>query len=624
MITNRSKQLYIFGFIICLFCAENLFSQDFEKDFEFDSIYIKGIETVYSDLNTSKNYLKELESNKKLLTPIQQAQTNYLRLMVIYADPEAVKTLDMRMFTAPDSLSYIDALLYSAQKYLEKSMPDKAIPLLMEALYKIKNDSEKIEYCKINLCEAYRQKQEYSKGIEILYEIILSKRDVMDINMAFACNRLAAIYDEWGNEKFNTKDSVEKYSYLCITISEKINSKGNLALAQNELSYLMCRDKQYSKALEMSIKAVKNFDDAGMAYCEMSALINQSNIYVGLKEYKLALEAVINATNLCEIEENRNLFMRLYLQMAGIYNLTGNYKEAYEFMSLGRILQNDFYRDRISSQINEQSAKYDLFNKEQKIKEEKQKNEFNKKQLAFLILMLIVLCIAFVLSLLYIRLKRKEIISQKTIEAVILTEEKERKRLASDLHDGLGPVLSAVNLYFQAYLDAPENQKPEIETQLKKIIENLIADVSRISQNISPHILEKYGLITALDNFINQIRLTEKIKFFDTFEKTNRFDLKTELTIYRTVTELINNSIKHSGADEIHIKIFLSGNSINIDFMDNGKGFNVKQLEHNKTGMGLNNIHNRVNSLNGKITITSSENKGVSVQISLPYLENEN
>jgi signal transduction histidine kinase len=91
-------------------------------------------------------------------------------------------------------------------------------------------------------------------------------------------------------------------------------------------------------------------------------------------------------------------------------------------------------------------------------------------------------------------------------------------------------------------------------------IENLIADVSRISQNISPHILEKYGLITALDNFINQIRLTEKIKFFDTFEKTNRFDLKTELTIYRTVTELINNSIKHSGADEIHIKIFLSGN----------------------------------------------------------------
>lgn len=150
-----------------------------------------------------------------------------------------------------------------------------------------------------------------------------------------------------------------------------------------------------------------------------------------------------------------------------------------------------------------------------------------------------------------------------------------------------------------------------------------IVDVSRISHNISPHILEEYGLITALNNFINQIRITDKITFVTDFEKLNRFDLKTELTIYRTINELINNTIKHAFADIITIKMYVSGNVINIDYTDNGKGFDLKKTEQNKKGMGLNNMQNRVNSLNGNISINSSENKGITVLISLPYFENE-
>ena len=470
-------------------------------------------------------------------------------MKVINADTEADKAIENKMFAAPDSLGHYDSLIFSARKFLEKSMPDKAIHLLMEALVISKAGSEKADYCSINLCEAYRQKQEYDKGIEILNDILFNKRYVSDINMAYACNRLAAIYDEWGNKKFNTVDSVEKYSYLCISLSEKINNKAYLASSQNELSYLLMRKKQYAKALELSVKSAKNFDDAGMFYSEMSTLINQSNIYIGLKEYKLALQAVVDATNLCAIEENRNLFMRLYLQMASIYFLTGNYKDAYSFMALSRDLLNDFYRDRISSQINEQSAKYDLLTKEQKIREEKQKNEFQKKQMTFLILTLIFLCIAFVLSFLYFRLKRKEILRQKTIEAIIQTEEKERKRIASDLHDGIGPLLSAAKLYFQAYIDTGEVAgKSDIESKLKNIIEISIADISRISHNISPQILENFGLMVALENFISEINFNKNVKFNLSFEKLNRFDLKEELTIYRSISELINNTLKHAKA----------------------------------------------------------------------------
>lgn len=622
ILIKRIKSLLLFGFVLCIFISQNSFGQQFEKGFEFDSIYSKGIEAVDSNPDASKKYLKKLEDHKKELSLIQQAQTNYLRLKVIYADTNAVKALNNRMFTAPDSLGHTDALIYSARKYLEKSMPDKAIPLLMEALDTLNAGSEKADYCNISLCEAYRQKQEYVKGIEMLNEILSRESPVADLNRAYAYNRLAAIYGDWGISKFNIADTIAKYSELCISLSEKINSKANMALSQNELSVQIRRKKRYDEALELSLKAVKNFDEAGMFYSEMNALINLSIIYIKTKEYDLALQAVVNATNLCNIEENRNLFMRLYLQFSEIYQATGNYKEAYEFLGLSRLLLSDFYRDRISTQINEQSAKYDLFTKEQKIREGEQKNEFHKKQLVFLVIILIILSVAFVLSFFYFRLKRKDFIKQKLIEAVIQTEEKERKRIASDLHDGLGPLLSAAKLYFQAYIDAEDAEdKADIESRLISIIDSAIDDSSRISHNISPHILEKYGLKIALENFIGEMNISKNIKCDLACEKFNRFDLKVELTIYRTIMELIQNTIKHAKASKISMKIFVSEGMLHVQYEDNGIGFSADEGMDVKQGMGLINIKNRIHSLEGIVIFDNRQSEGMKAYIKIPYKE---
>jgi signal transduction histidine kinase len=621
-VNDRINPLFLFGFVLCIFISENSYGQQFEKGFEFDSIYSKGIEVLISNPDLSKQCLKKLEDHKKELSLIQQAQTNYLRLKVIYADTTAVKALEKRMFTAPDSLDHADALIYSARKFLEKSMPDKAIHLLMDALDTLKSGSEKADYCRINLCEAYRQKQEYAKGIEMLNELLNSKKPISDINRAYAYNRLAAIYDEWGINKFNVADSVEKYSALCIALSEKIGSKANLALAQNELCYRLTLAKKYDQALELSLKAIKNFDEAGMFYSEMNALINLSNIYLGLKDYRLALKAVEDATNLCAIEENRNLFMRLYLQFAIVNNRTRNYKDAYSFMTLSRSLLENFYKDRISTQINEQSAKYDLFTKEQKIREGEQKNEFHKKQLVFLVIILIILSVAFVLSFFYFRLKRKDFVKQKLIEAVILTEEKERKRIASDLHDGLGPLLSAVKLYFQAYIDAEDaDDKAAIESKLIIIIDSAIDDSSRISHNISPHILEKYGLKIALENFVSEMNIGKNTRFNMSFEKINRFDLKVELTIYRTILELIHNTVKHAKASHISLKIFVSEGLLNVLYEDNGIGFLAEEKIDGKQGMGLKNIKNRIHSLEGTVIFDNRQSEGMKALIKIPYKE---
>ena len=128
--------------------------------------------------------------------------------------------------------------------------------------------------------------------------------------------------------------------------------------------------------------------------------------------------------------------------------------------------------------------------------------------------------------------------------------------------------------------------KSEIESKLKNIIESALVDMARISHNISPHILENYGLTLALENFISDINISENIKFDVHFERFGRFELKEELTIYRTISELIHNTIKHAKATLIVIHINVLENMLTITYEDNGIGFPVEAENVGKTRNG--------------------------------------
>ncbi len=216
----------------------------------------------------------------------------------------------------------------------------------------------------------------------------------------------------------------------------------------------------------------------------------------------------------------------------------------------------------------------------------------------------------------------KKIAQQKLLEAVILTEEEERKRLAADLHDGLGPVLAAIKLFFQAYLDAgdPVSRLP-IKNRLEAVIDTAIQDVSRIAHNISPHILEQFGFVKALETFTNTLAASQAVGFTTDLGHIGRFDLKRELTLYRTLTELIHNTLKHAGASQITIRCTSSGGMLTVDYADNGHGFSSGKTEGSGNGMGLTNMQNRIQSLGGAITIQSTSPDGMSVHIEIPLAD---
>ncbi len=208
----------------------------------------------------------------------------------------------------------------------------------------------------------------------------------------------------------------------------------------------------------------------------------------------------------------------------------------------------------------------------------------------------------------------------KIMEAIINTEESERSRIAQDLHDGLGPVLSTIKLYFQVYKDTnDEIKKDMLSEKLSSTIQEAIRGVSEISHNISPHVLKNYGFYAALKQFIQRIALTNVVKIqLDCHEETE-LNPNTGIILYRAISELINNSIKHASCNNISIVLQQKGGYLLVDYADDGHGFDFVSVSSSPArGSGLNNIVNRVNALKGKIDIESEADHGMKARLKIP------
>ena len=601
---------------LVILLTTTLFGQERNFQTRFDSVYDKAVNSLTTDVRTSVRCLETLSEYGDELTTLQHACLSYLQMRVNDAGKARPSINTNTLPAAPDSLNHPESLRYYAQRYLDRSMPDNAIRLLMKAIEILPGNTGESDHVRIELCEAYRQKLEYNKGIDLIYRLVERSSPLSDENQAYAWNRLAALYNESENPAESYTDSVFKYSLLCMELAGRIGDKRDLAASQNELSFQYVRSRKYDKALDLSKQSLSNFLAAGMPFQAMNSLINVSNLYIGKKDYRAALGSLDEATRLSPLWENRNLYMRIYQQYAIVYAAIGNFRDAYGFQNLFNLLRSEFYRDRMNSQILEQSAKYDLFVMEQKIREEQKKNEFKHHQIILLIIISITLTLAFVFSLFYFRLRRKSTLKQHLIEAVVETENNERRRIARDLHDGLGPVLSAINHYFQAYLDAKPENREAIRNRLQIVISEAIDEVSRISQNISPHVLEKHGLMTALNNLLAPLKANEKYEIFFNPGFDEKLDPKIELTVYRCITELINNTLKHAEATNISLDIGHSDGKLAIRYSDNGKGFTPSSGK--RVGQGIPNITNRVESVGGTLSFVSSPDSGISVNIIMP------
>lgn len=203
------------------------------------------------------------------------------------------------------------------------------------------------------------------------------------------------------------------------------------------------------------------------------------------------------------------------------------------------------------------------------------------------------------------------------MQSVLQGQEEERSRLARDLHDGVGGLLSGIKLSLSTmrgnvYLS--EENAQSVNNVIVQL-DNSIAELRRVSHNMMPETLIKYGLKEALENYCENLNLSGSLKVqLQTYGMEKRIEQNTEIIVYRIAQELLNNVIKHAGATKVLIQLLRKGNRFNLTIEDDGRGFDIKNLEGN-TGAGLANVKARTEYLGGTLDVHSVIGAGTSVNI---------
>ena len=200
---------------------------------------------------------------------------------------------------------------------------------------------------------------------------------------------------------------------------------------------------------------------------------------------------------------------------------------------------------------------------------------------------------------------------RQLVNTIIETEEKERARLAADLHDDIGPILSSMKMLTGLLRDATDISKTKaISDQIYELVTESLRSLRETSNSLSPHILKNYGIIAATRNIIQSFQHVIPISIQTNCEKI-RFESTIEIIYYRVLRELLTNTIKHAHATKIDIDLQYTESMLTFTYKDNGIGFNVaEKTQKNASGMGLYNIMSRISSLEANYTIESKPGKG--------------
>jgi len=221
------------------------------------------------------------------------------------------------------------------------------------------------------------------------------------------------------------------------------------------------------------------------------------------------------------------------------------------------------------------------------------------------------------------QLQETQLAQQKELlNAVIDSQEVERKRIGQDLHDEIGGTLSAIKLMLNSLKNQLSIDQEKVMVEAKQLIDKMIVDVRHISHDLSPPGLAVFGLFTTIEAFVSLINNTGEIKIsINQQEDIEEIDLpeKTALALFRVLTQLVDNTIKHANATEITIS-FSKNNELQINYQDNGKGFDLAVLDK-KSGIGMQNIQSRLQMINATYEIATEEGKGFAISILYPLAD---
>jgi len=450
-------------------------------------------------------------------------------------------------------------------------------------------------------------------------------------------SKLADIYLSLGNRFImsdNRSSAIQFYNKAKKIYSKEKNTLGiadfyeNIATSYNVIEPIIVDSAlYYSKLAEKQYKLLNN------SYALAVNYNNQSQIYLQLKDYPKGILYLLKADSLPLKENEKKTKLIFYENLAELYELNGNPTLHAKYLKKQLELKdsiNDTNQNIAISEINEKYQNEKLRANNLEIEAKRIQNRNLSYGLGGSLLLGSVIFL-----LIFKNRKRKQELAQqqqevknqklanqlkeqelKAIDAMIEGQEKERQRIANDLHDDLGGLMATVKLHFNAL---KKNEKPELYDKTNALIEEAYQKVRSVAHAKNSGVIAKQGLLVAVRNMANKISAANQLQIeVVDHGLDNRLENSLELTLFRIIQELVTNVIKHAEATEVNIHLTNHEDCINIMVEDNGKGFNPQQITKTNAGMGISSIDKRVEHLEGKLTIESEKDKGTTVIIDIP------
>lgn len=387
-------------------------------------------------------------------------------------------------------------------------------------------------------------------------------------------------------------------------------------------------------ALIVYEKALQIYKKNKETELESYIYINKGVVFTKKKKYEEAIRSFLKADSFPVKEFKNKNKEALYGFLAAAYKEKGDFKSALEYLEKQKVFQEILDESDQKKAIKEIDVKYKTKEKELENISLKEKLFKNKLAFQFALVALILVIVTAFLSFKNI-LRKKKIIEQerkialtefekklkenelREIDKMLEGQEKERQRIADELHDHLGSLLATLKMNFQVLKD--KNPQEPIMEKTEKLLDETYNEVRNISHLKNMGMIGKEGLLVAVQEMAEKMSAVNKIKFHVIpFGLEGRLESTIELLVFRSIQELCSNILKHAQASEVNIYLTQHDSSeINVMIEDNGIGFDPQILKKNK-GIGLKNLERKIEQLHGTLSVDSQVSGGTTIIIDLP------
>lgn len=600
-----------------------------------DMIWI-GLLTRKYDMETAQLYAhKALTESQKLDYPKGEgAAYNLLGILAYYtssldsAEQYQLKSIAIRR-ELKDTLGMAKAYMDLGNIAADRGNLNKAIEeyLTAQPLIEALKDTKQMANLYVNIGSIFHEQRDYEKTLEYYFKALNYKDYMAPNGVAILYNNISLVYKDQG--RYN--EALE-YAHSALRIKESINYERGMASSYDAIGSIYSKLEQMDSAAAYFNKGIELFRSIGDKYGLGNTLGGMGDVLQKQGKYTQAKKYYLEALPLAEEEGLLTVQRDIYYALARNYEAEDNYKEALQALKKYEIAKDSIINEETNNRIAELMAQFETAQKEQELKlnqiELERQQEINKFQIMGFGGIVVFLLLAGFLYFSRNRIKAKaelqEAIAREQkigFKAVIDAQEQERKRVAQDLHDGLGQLLSTARLNVSALedsLDPDDSESDKIWQNALNLIDESVQEVRNVSHNMMPSALIRLGLVAALREQIAKINRAGKISVkLDVEGMETRLDEAVEITLYRVVQEVMNNAIKHSNAKEIVVRIARTQGKLEVSIKDDGRGLDL-QLIKQSSGIGWKNIYSRVELINGVIDMNSTPGAGTNVQVLVP------